>query len=397
MTATNGSMNGNNNENDSSNKSIEYLIKSEKDKLFRFIKERNDYVKKLPEKEKQAFIASIDELKDSKDKIERLILKKKSGRSIDELLFSFEELPLFGKEYWFMKFTADDGSRRQFFLMFGRSAGDIEVNGRYIEDSQVADDRTEGYCVSWQYDDGQRNISDDLCVIEVKNEVISCSNNDIRAEFRGMFPEYSLSIIEGENELCSVAIKEPVDDEFNSELSEQFKGLFGYRLANLYFDFDGHLSGRDFSGKCYAQKVIVVGPFIPWKWSRIVFRNGSILTYYIPSIEVMGLEYDVYNSMSFYDANTKKMHNFKNARVQEYPSEKSDKRWVITADEGRIFVVMKSYCKESFSFKNNFNFNYIENLVEVMDLKVETDSGIITLEMTGSGLGMVEDTSGFVI
>jgi hypothetical protein len=35
--------------------------------------------------------------------------------------------PLFGKEYWFMKFTVDDGSRRQFFLTFGRSAGDIEV------------------------------------------------------------------------------------------------------------------------------------------------------------------------------------------------------------------------------------------------------------------------------
>ena len=391
------SLNGSKNGKDSGNVGFEDLIIAEKDRLLNFIKERNDYIKKLPEKEKQAFIDSIDELKESKDKIERLLLKKKSGRSIDELLFSFEELPLFGKEYWFMKFTADDGSRRQFFLMFGRSAGDIEVNGRYVEDSQVADDCTEGYCVSWQYDEGQRNISDDLCIIEVKNGVISCSNNDIRAEFRGIFPDYSLTIMEDNNELCSVAINEPEDDEFNSELSEQFKGLFGYRLANLYFNYDGRLSGREFSGKCYAQKVIVVGPFIPWKWSRVVFRNGSILTYYIPSIEVMGLEYDVYNSMSFYDASTKKMHNFKKARVQEYLSAKGDKRWVITAEGNRVFVVMKSYCKESFSFKNNFNFNYIENLVEVMDLKVETDSGVITLEETGSGLGMVEDTSGFVI
>jgi len=49
------------------------------------------------------------------------------------------------------------------------------------------------------------------------------------------------------------------------------------------------------------------------------------------------------------------------------------------------------------NFKHNFNFRYIENLVEVVDLKIETDDKVIILQETGSGLGMVEDTSGFVI
>ncbi len=143
--------------------------------------------------------------------------------------------------------------------------------------------------------------------------------------------------------------------------------------------------------------MIVIGPFIPWKWSRIVFRNGSILTYYIPNIEFVGLEYNIYNSMEFYDADTKTLHRFKRSKVQEYPAEKSDKRWVITAEDNRVFVVTKSYCKEEFDFTHNFNFRYIENLVEVIDLKIETDDKVITLQETGNGLGMVEDTSGVVI
>jgi len=99
---------------------------------------------------------------------------------------------LFGKEYWFMKFTADDGSRRQFFLTFGRSAGDIEVNGKYMENSRIIDNKTEGYCVSWAYDEVQRDIADDLGIIEVKNDRVTCSSKETKVEFYGSFPKYVL-------------------------------------------------------------------------------------------------------------------------------------------------------------------------------------------------------------
>lgn len=364
----------------------------------KFIHERDNYIKDLPDVEKKAFVASIEKLKDSKDKVERLLLKKGSSKGIDEILLSFEDLPLFGKEYWFMKFTANDGSRSQFFLMFGRSAGDIEVNGRYVETSRVIDNRTEGYCVCWGYDDVQRKFTDHFGTIEMKDGGVICSTEDIQADFHGSFPEYILDISDGEKDICSLHITEPADDEnYNTELTENFKGLFGYRLANLYFDFRGTLLERDFSGKCYVQKVIVIGPLLPWKWSRIIFRNGSVLTYYIPNIEIAGLEYNIRNFMSFYDASTGEMHYFRKARVHEYPSERGDKRWVISSEDNRVFLVTKSYCRESFNFTRNFNFSYIENLVDVMDLKIETEDKVITLEETGSGLGMVEDTSGFVI
>lgn len=376
---------------------LEEIIITEKDRLLRFIKERNDYIRNLPEIEKKAFIESIEKIKENKSKIERLLLKKGIKRGIDDLLFSFEELPLFGKEYWFMKFTANDGSRRQFFLTFGRSAGDIEVNGKYVENSRIIDYKTEGYCVSWAFDNIQRSIANDLGIIEAKNERVTCVSRDTKVEFYGSFPKYMLDASNNDEKICCLEIKEPVDGNYNSEVSEHFRGLFGYRLANLYFDFEGILFDKGFSGKCYAQKVIVVGPFIPWKWSRIVFRNGSILTYYIPNIEIGGVEYNIYNSLDFYDAETRRMYRFKKAKVNEYPSEKGDKRWIITAEDGKVFMVTKSYCKETFSFTNNFNFRYIENLVDVVDFQVETEDRVITLQETGSGLGMVEDTSGFVI
>ena len=87
------------------------------------------------------------------------------------------------------------------------------------------------------------------------------------------------------------------------------------------------------------------------------------------------------------------MYRFKKAKVNEYPSEKGDKRWIITAEGGKVFMVTKSYCKETFSFTNNFSFRYVENLVDVVDFQVETEDRVITLQETGNGLFMVEDTS----
>ncbi|AKB74507.1 hypothetical protein MSLAZ_1246 [Methanosarcina lacustris Z-7289] len=385
------------NDKENKNKTLEERIISEKNKLFLFIKERNEYIRSLPETEKKAFITSIQKIKESKGKIERLLVKKELKRGIDDLIFSFEDLPLFGKEYWFMKFTTDDGSRRQFFLTFGRSAGDTEVNGRYVENSKITNDKTDGYFVSWAYDEMKIKLTDDLGVIEVKDDRVTCSNKDLKADFYGSFPKYVLDISSNGKKVCCVDIREPEDNNYNSEVAENFRGLFGYRLASLYFDFEGLLFDKNFSGKCYAQKVIVIGPFIPWKWSRIIFMNGSILTYYIPNIEIGGLEYEIRNFMEFYDAETRKLHRFKKAKVHEYPLGKGDKRWVITAEEGKVFMVMKSYCKESFSFMNNFNFSYIENLVDVVDFQIEIEGKFITLKETGSGLGMVEDTSGFGI
>lgn len=78
---------------------LEEIIITEKDRLLRFIKERNNYIRNLPEIEKKAFIESIEKIKESKGKIERLPLKKEIKRGIDDLLFSFEKLPLFGKVY----------------------------------------------------------------------------------------------------------------------------------------------------------------------------------------------------------------------------------------------------------------------------------------------------------
>lgn len=69
------------------NNILEERIITEKNRLLRFIKERNDYIRNLPEIEKKAFIASIQTIKDRKDKIERLLVKKGAKRGIDDLFF----------------------------------------------------------------------------------------------------------------------------------------------------------------------------------------------------------------------------------------------------------------------------------------------------------------------
>ena len=79
---------------------------------------------------------------------------------------------------------------------------------------------------------------------------------------------------------------------------------------------------------------------------------------HIPNIEIGGMEYSIYNSLDIYDAETREMSRFKKVKVNEYPSEKGDKRWIITAEDSKVLMVTKSYCKETFSFTNNFNFRF---------------------------------------
>lgn len=79
------------------NKILENRILIGKNKLFSFIKERNDYIKSLPEIEKKAFITSIGKIVENKNKIERLLVKNEANKCIDDLLFSSKNYLFSGK------------------------------------------------------------------------------------------------------------------------------------------------------------------------------------------------------------------------------------------------------------------------------------------------------------
>ncbi|MCK4592101.1 hypothetical protein KAT63_01515 [Candidatus Parcubacteria bacterium] len=348
-------------------------------------------------------ILSSVERKKMKEKIKRIDSKynslvelkktKKSMHEIDPMFFCFEDLPPTGKEYWFMKFVSTKSKdKRQLLVMFGDSSGDIKVNKKKIISKEDKGKRN-GYMTAWSYNDKKDLILDGESSISTKANNILVSNKQNRINYSGKFPNYSLNLFKENKEIANFKITKPKNNSNSFEFGSHFKSFAGFALINLYFDFTGELNGEDFTGKCYVQKVVVVGPFIPWYWGRIVFSNGSILTYFEPRIEISILNHKISSELKFYDNTKDKTYTFQGLTVNKFG--KTDPRWVITADKGKVFVSLKSYSSHKFIFEKIGKFAYIEYLSEVTDIFMKGCD--VNTNKLDSGFGLVEDARGYVL
>ena len=365
--------------------------------IVRLTKDKQDFLKKLPANEKKIIIKHIENIKYKYKTLERLFRKKEKKKAIDKFFYSFDELPILGKEYWFMKFTSDTGSKAQLLFMFGRSAGDMSLNGKYIEDKQLGPNKYKGYTVGWSYDNKQKSIVNDLGTIEMSDNKIDIENGSVSSCFCGTFPKYNLRISKNNKEICNLKIIEPKKGNLSFEIYEEYKAFFGYNLINLFFDFEGKLFNKKFKGKCYVQKVVVVGPFIPWRWGRIVFKNGSILTYFTANLEILGLKYNKSMNSTYYDSISKKLYDYHDIEVYAFPGSDGKVRWIVESKKNDLSIYMKSYGKEVFDFKRMGKFRYVEYLVEVIDFSLNLNNKNIGMKEVGGGIGVVEDTQGYVI
>lgn len=354
------------------------------------------YLEKIPLGERAKVTKKIHALKEHYAHIKLLFTEKEKRKAIDDILFSFDNLPIFGKEYWFMKFTSNDGSGKQLLCMFGRGIGDKIINGKYVEHIKIAHNEYSGYLVCWAYSGGRRKIKNSPGSIKIRKGNIEAKSKNFRACFRGSFPKYRLAISSNGKTTCDLAITEPNDESPSFELSENYRAFFGYGLANLYFDFSGELFKKGFTGKCYVQKVIVAGPFIPWRWGRVVFSNGSILSYYITNMKLLGSKFWMGPFADYYDATSKKTYHYTDVKVRAEPCKGGKPEWILTCNKKRTKVCMKSYGREVFRFQKGGSFKYTEYLVEATECTLNLDTRVLSIKDVGAGFGMVEDTSGYV-
>jgi hypothetical protein len=352
----------------------------------------NQEIRVLSGVERKKLKERIGQISSKYDSLIKLKETKKSVHEIDPMFFCFEDLPPTGKEYWFMKFVSTKPKdKRQLLVMFGDASGTLKVNKKEIKSIQEEGKRN-GYMTVWSYDGKKDLILDGESSISMKENDISVSDKQGRINFGGKFPDYSFNLSKENGEVINLKITRPEDNSNSFEFSSNFKSFAGYALINLYFDFSGELNGEEFSGKCYVQKVIVIGPFIPWYWGRIVFSNGSILTYFEPRIEISRFNHKLISELSFYDNVKDKKHVFKDLTINRFG--KKNPRWIITANKGKIFVSLKTYSSHKFVFEKIGKFTYDEYLSEVTDIFMEDcdiDAGKLD-----SGFGLAEDTNGYV-
>ncbi len=352
------------------------------------------YAQKMSDIEKKQVHDRITSIRQKYNAISRLKKAKTLEEEINPMFFCFENLPTYGKEYWFMKFVSTDPEDdRQLLAMFGSGTNNLKINSKNIDFKSCKDGRN-GFMTSWFFDNKKQLVFDDACKISISDNTITAfDENNTRIRYSGTYPEYYFDTVKDKIKICSLKITPPKDKSNPFKFEHFFKGLFGFAFINLYFDFEGNLNNRKFKGKCYVQKVITVGPFVPWYWGRIVFSNGSVFTYYLPYINIYKLDYSLKSNFKFYDNETKKTYAVTDIAVEKYG--RKFPRWVITDHKKNIFISMKSYSSHKFVFKRLGSFTYTEHLVRVTDIYIEGKK--LDMKKLGSGIGLVEEAKGYVL
>ncbi|MCK4729744.1 MAG: hypothetical protein KAT28_00345 [Candidatus Aenigmarchaeota archaeon] len=343
--------------------------------------------------EKKIIKEKIKQINSKYNSLIELKKTKTSTHEIDPMFFCFEDLPPTGKEYWFMKFVSTKPKdKRQLLAMFGDSSGTLKVNQKEVKCIKGKGIRN-GYMNAWSYDNKKDLILEGEGSISINHEGIMAFDKQNKINYKGKFPNYSLNLSKKNKEIVNLKMTKPKDKSDYFGFSTYFKSFAGYSLIDLYFDFTGMLNKKKFSGKCYVQKVVVIGPFIPWRWGRIVFSNGSILTYFEIKVQISKFKHKFQSMFEFYDSAKNKKYVFKDLNIKKFG--KKNPRWIITANKGKIFVSLKSYSSHKFVFEKLGSFSYLEYLCEVTDLLIEDCD--IDMSKLGSGFGLVEDTNGYVL
>lgn len=347
------------------------------DKLPEFVRKYFDQLNDLQEKQIRSRIKS---LKSDYDAIS-FLKKEKSEKHIDDMFYSFEELPPFGKEYWFLKFVStEENDDRQLLSMFGKSNGEMKVNSTFVGGEN-------GYLASWFFDNG-KTVFENGCRISTGEKTVKAENGSSSAVFSGPFGKQNFKLKEGKRLIADLELNPDENMEQGFAFKSFFKLFAGFSLINLYLDAEGELNGKPFKGKTYAQKVIVIGPMVPWYWGRIVFENGSIFTYHLPKVDLRYLNVPLLKKLNFFDAETGKVHSFDGLQV-----EKTSKGFKIGNNGDEVSAEIETYCSHDFLFEKTGSFNYNEYLGKITDIRIQG----IDENKLGQGKGVVEEASGYTI
>jgi hypothetical protein len=316
---------------------------------------------------------------------------------LDPVLYKHESLIPYGKEYWFAIFTSLDGKKpMQLISSFGRRNSrksvidDIEVNGL----NPTSNVLNTGSFV-WCYDGDKKLLVPAMETKTIANgNSISSSGDGFNITISGTEPEYRVRIDSGAIN-CDFKVKKP-SKGFDKEVLNEYKVGLNYQVYNLYYDFEGTLNGKEHTGRCYLQKVILSTPLVPWNWSRLMFKDGSYFVFFKPYFGSKDINYALRNKGMFYSASDDRLFWVHNIDVK-HDSRMANWKFFSKGDGYSLNVAVKAYAGHKFSFKHGGSFNYNEFLVNVKKFDFKSDNIKISLKKLGTGAGMVEDATGLLI
>lgn len=316
---------------------------------------------------------------------------------IDRILYNYERLIPYGKEYWFAIFSSLDGKKpMQLVSAFGRrnsrraAMDDIEVNGVTPESGPL---NTGAF--AWCYD-GRKKLA--IPAVETKTSFepgrVVSAGDKISIDISGTVPAYRV-VIDSKKLKCDFNVRKPVSGYDEEILNETKMGL-NYQVYNLYYNFDGTLNGSEYSGRCYLQKVILSTPLVPWYWARLVFKDGSFFVFFNPYVGNKDLKYPVRNKGIFYSASHDRLFWVYDMKV-EHDLLRSNWRFTSEGKDYSLSLSVKSYAHHRFKFRLGGRFTYDEYMVKANKFDFHSGDVRADIKSLGAGVGMVEEATGILI
>jgi len=338
------------------------------------------------------------------DAFSRIFKSRKYGAP-DDLFFAIEDLPLLGKEYWFLHFCTP-GSRQQAILTFGRALDDVKVNRTNVNarTKRALDIRISGIdCASvcWLYCEkkGKMVAIDSFAKLTLEggtgNKLLKATAKGGTASIAGKYPYYNVLLKKGKKTLLSAKVKPPRHGnpfEIIHMLNPPFLSGLGAEMVNYYFDFEGKMGGKTASGRAYLQKVVAAMPLAPWNWVRIYFKSGASLDFFAAKT-LEGSQSGMRVACVCFLEYTGKRIKLGCPHLESW-LEGKERRWLLHSKE--LMLSMSSYAMHGFVMRSKTKFCYDEFLVEVKDFAAKTGGKEITLKDVGAGCGIVEDAYGYL-
>ena len=364
------------------------------------------------------------------------LFKTKHYADPDELFFTFEDLPMMGKEYWFLYFLVP-GGKQQTVLTFGRADDPVRVNRTSVDKASESGPDSNRFtndggrpaeaggfpqslpcaAVCWMHDKRKKVLIDSYAQVTLErargkkagagegnaraegpeiNRLVASSGPKHRVVVEGKYPYYDVRLVDDGKTIFSARAHPPkkgMPYEIVNLLRTPLVTRFGAVMVNYYFEFEGRMNGKPLAGKAYLQKVVAVMPLAPWNWVRLEFAGGATFDFFTAKPLGNGKQEIHFACNDFLEINGRKIKTGKLTLSSWMAGEK--RRWLLTGKD--FYLSMESFALQPFVMKQKMTFRYDEYLVVARDFVMKAEGKTYYLQDLGAASGIVEEASGYLI
>lgn len=306
---------------------------------------------------------------------------------LDRVMYNVETLPPLGKEYWWFLFFGQDGENpvQIMLLIFRKYGKKMLFNNKEMVFRESEKNKFQAVTAGWLYDGKElRDLGDTNAVVEIQEKKIVSEISGQKMRLSGSFPNYELSV----GDLINLEITKGNYLE-DKDACGVFLPPFGVGWVDVFSDVDGIVLGKKFKGTAHLQKVVGATIFGPFHWGRIVFQNGSSISFFCLKTGKSSKTY-FHTSATFHDAENNKIIRFDNPKLK---ISKRGNNWIAEGhDNDKNFrIVLETYAIKQYDMRGGGSQTYIEYGVTPKEFNLKTKDRMITLEDVGEGVGTFED------